>query len=120
MMKVYIIDKFYGLTDSPRPYACVSSKEQVDELIKDLKEKEPDAHTVYSMVKIKTLSPDKAEYLVKEENGMWTAKYVNDLPVRLCPQIEIKEEGYLVYESSPEAAIEEAKRVKEKYEKKER
>ena len=120
MMKVYIIDKYYGLTDSPRPYACVGSKEQMDELIKDLKEKEPEAHTVYRIVKIKNLSPDKSEYLVKEENGMWTAKYIYDLPVRLCPQIEIEEDGYLVYESSPEAAIEEAKRFKEKYEKKER
>ena len=115
-----MIHKYYGLTDSPRPYACVSSKEQVDELIKDLIEKEPDAHTVYSIVKIKTLSPDKAEYLVKEENGEWTAKYVNDLPVRLCPQIDIKEEGYLVYESSPEAAIEEAKKQIVKCDKKER
>lgn len=120
MMKVYIIDKYYGLTDSPRPFACVSSREQMEEAIKELKEKDPDAHVVYRIVKIKALSPDKAEYLVKEENGMWTAKYVNDLPVRLCPQIEIKEDGYLVYESSPEAAIDEAKRFKEKYEKKER
>ena len=117
MMRVYIIDKFYGLTDSPRPYACVGSKEQMDELIKDLKEKEPDAHTVYRIIKIKNLSPDKADYLVKEENGEWAAKYVNDLPVRLCPQIEINEEGYLVYESSPEAAIEVAKRLKEEYDK---
>lgn len=111
-MKVYIINKFYGLTDSPRPYACVSSKEQMEEVIKELKEREPEVLTVYRIVKIKNLSPNKAEYLVKEENGMWTAKYVNDLPVRLCPQIEIEEEGYLVYESSPEAAIEEAKKQK--------
>ena len=115
-----MIHKYYGLTDSPRPYACVSSKEQMEDLLKELKEKEPEAHTVYRIIKIKNLSPDKADYLVKEENGEWTAKYVNDLPVRLCPQIEINEKGYLVYESSPEAAIEEAKRVKEKYEKKER
>ena len=112
MMRVYIINKLYELADNPRPYACVRSKEQMDELIKDLKEKEPEAHTVYRIVKIKNLSPDKGEYLVKEENGEWTAKYVNDLPVRLCPQIEINEEGYLVYESSPEAAIEEAKKQK--------
>ncbi len=114
MMRVYIIDKFYGLTDSPRPCGCVSSKEQMNELIKELKEREPEVLTVYRIVKIKNLSPDKAEYLVKEENGMWTAKYVNDLPVRLCPQIEIKEDGYLVYESSPEAAIDEAKKQKDK------
>lgn len=110
MMTVYIIDKIYGLTDPPRPYACVSSKEQMEEAVKALKEKEPDAHTVYSVVKIKTLSPDKAEYIVKKENGNWSAKQVHDLPVSLCPQIHIEEEGYLVYERTPESAIEVAKR----------
>lgn len=120
-MKVYIINKFYGLTDSPRPYACVSTKEKLEEAIRELKEQDPNAHTVYSIVKIKTLSPDKAEYLVRvEENGEWTAKNIYDLPVRLCPQIDIKEDGYLVYESSPEAAIEEAKKQIVKYDKKER
>ncbi len=109
-MKVYIIDKFYELADPPRPYACVSSTEQMEAIIKELKAIEPEAHTVYRIAEIKTLSPDKGEYLISEENGEWTAKQVCDLPLTLCPQIRIEEEGYLVYESSPEAAIEAAKR----------
>ena len=110
MMRVYMIHKYYGLIDEPRVVACVSTKEEMEKIISDIKQKEPGIGIGYRVWGIKTLFPGYHEYLVSCVDGVWQAEEIYDIPLTLCPQIKLpNKEGVLIYEKGQAEAIEAAK-----------